>query len=383
MNRLRIAGVRACGSGYPNAEQTIRILRAYDVALISDLGYSLPDSLHLWRFRNQTAFGKVTTMVRIGLWNTLSFLRVLAAREDRNVPVYIPYPSIFFLWLLSWVPTAVRPRCIADAYISIWDSLFRDRRGGELSLPARLTKSFEGRALRAATLVLVDTKANKDMMVADFDLTPERVFAWPLAIDEARFRRCNEPEPTHGRIKVLFVGTLIPLHGLPVLLDAIRTLQSEARFDFRIIGDGQQAPLVEQFMLEFPGVGLTWKREWCSLDEIAAEIAAADICLGVFGGDAKAARVLPFKLYMYLASGKPVITQSKLSTPEGVPFPPVEAIDVGHEHELANGIRRLADDAALRGQRGSEGRAYYRQWLANSELAQRWAGALRLFVSDP
>ena len=44
------------------------------------------------------------------------------------------------------------------------------------------------------------------------------------------------------------------------------------------------------------------------LEQLPAEIASAALCLGIFGTTAKAARVVPHKVFQCLAVGRPVLT---------------------------------------------------------------------------
>jgi glycosyltransferase involved in cell wall biosynthesis len=277
----------------------------------------------------------------------------------------------------------MRPVCIADAYISIWDSLFRDRGGDAGSRASKWVHAVEARSLRAASAVLVDTAANRALMINSFGLDASRVHAWPLAIDESFFLRgCQDRAQSDERaVRVLFVGTLIPLHGVEKLLEAVAELRGDPAIEFRIVGDGQMAPLVEAFMATNPDCRLTWDRAWRPLGCIAEEIAQADVCLGVFGGDAKAARVLPFKLYMYLAAGKAIVSQSKLSTPLDAPVPPMFGVDPASGGGLAEAIRTLARDRGLREGLASQARDYYLRWLGNDRLRQCWNEYLRSTAS--
>src|SRR5690606_3408627 len=110
--------------------------------------------------------------------------------------------------------------------VSLWDSMFRDRLAGSAEgLASRMLRCFERRSLRAATLVLADTEANRRQLIADFALAPDRVRSIPLAIDEQPFRSRAGSVAAPGRPgRVLFVGTLVPLHGIEVVLAAAAML---------------------------------------------------------------------------------------------------------------------------------------------------------------
>ena len=383
---LIVAGLRASGSGYPNAEQTLRQLQAHGIARLRDLGKPLPPQLHLWKLRGLSPLRQLWTLARLGLGNLLSLLRVLLAARGRAVPVYVPYPSLFFMWLASWLPARLRPRCIVDAYISIWDSMFRDRARGGDSAASRWVRRIEARALRAAAVVLVDTEANRQAMIDDFGLDPQRVRSLPLAIDSDAFLAIDDAAARgDGPLRVLFVGTLIPLHGVPAIVDAVRRLSADpaqrGRFAFRFVGDGQLGPALEAFIAEQAAAGgdgarIDWVRDWQPLSTLAQEIAAADICLGVFGGDGKAARVLPFKLYMYLAAGRAVVSQAKSSLPQGAPPPPLIAVASADGAELARALAALADDPARRVALGRQAREYFHAHLAPARLMALWRGLL-------
>lgn len=378
VTRLFTAGLHAGGAGYPNAANTIRILRDRLGVEIVECGGWLPESFHLWRL-TRTGFANMALGVaRLALRNLWSLMRVVRRRPAKHDPVYVPYPSVFLLWWASFLPRPLRPRLIADAYISLWDSLVRDRGQGDAGgLKGRLIKAVERRALHAADCVLVDTEANKAMYVAEFGLDPERVRSLPLAIDEEVFlssRRAQRKES--GEVTVLFVGTMIPLHGIDTILDAIQRLHDLPDVRFRLVGDGQLSDRVAQFVTGDCGSRVEWVRGWQSIERIAQEIADADICLGVFGGEEKAARVLPFKLYMYLAAGKAIITQGQFSLPVGTPDPPVVAVDILSGVALANAILGLRGDSAVRQRLADEAKSYFTSYLAAGRIAACWGDLL-------
>lgn len=373
--KLYVGGVGLAGAGYPNAARTIELLERQSDIEVIQCGRWLPPDLHLWKLARLPRWRALRWILVLVFGNLASLFRVCVRNWRTPGPVYVPYPGLFFLFWASLVPNRWRPACIVDSYISVWDSMFRDRAAdSSRTVVARALKRAEARALRAATLVLVDTEANRKLFVQEFGLDAANIRSLPLAIDEEQFTAAPQPSGPEGgsRIRVIFVGTLIPLHGIGVVLDALLPLLDDPRLEFRLIGSGQQAEQVAEFMEQHPDARVTWVRDWCALDRIASEIAASDICLGVFGGDGKAARVLPFKLYMYLACGRAIISQAGLSTPEGVPPPPIEALDSADGPRLADAIRQMADQSSRRRELQGEAAAYYRRWLSNACVATAW-----------
>lgn len=383
---LIVGGLHAGGAGYPNARQTLRLLHDRLGIKIIECGVWLPETMQLWRLTKQGALHFIAGVFRLAFGNLLSLIRVFRQQVGGWVPVYVPYPAVFILWWASWLPGRLRPEIVADAYISPWDAMFRDRHdsqgGGWLEY---LLKRFEARAYRAATVLIVDTEANRSYMAKEFGLPIDRLVAIPLAIEEDDFLASPSSPATarkDSNVNVLFVGTLIPLHGLDIILGAIENLLEDTRLSVRIIGNGQMAPLLEEFMMRHGSGRVQWIRTWCDLPAIADEISRADICLGVFGGTGKASRVLPFKLYLYMAAGKPVISQQALSTPGLAPYPPISDVHTPTPETLAKTINELIGDVAKRKKLGAEARTYYLRWLSNQQVVTHWQALLGLEVGQ-
>jgi len=106
----------------------------------------------------------------------------------------------------------------------------------------------------------------------------------------------------------------------------------------------------------------------------AGVIADADVCLGGCGGEGKASRVLPFKVYHALARGKAIVTQSGYGTP-GTPPLPCELVPPSAE-ALAEAIVALAGDAERRRALGQAARRYYLEHLGDAAVARAWRALL-------
>ena len=114
--------------------------------------------------------------------------------------------------------------------------------------------------------------------------------------EDRLFRPGWQPDaPFHA----LFVGKLIPLHGLETILAAAAIA---AEIPFRIVGSGQ----LESLLADRPA-NVEWI-PWVEYEDLPGEIQAAGCILGIFGTGEKASRVIPNKAFQALACGKPLVT---------------------------------------------------------------------------
>lgn len=375
MTPFHVAGTGLRGSGFPNATQTLRLLRQRTDWDIRDRSRWMPEGATLWQLLGGSRPQSLLQVARLLALNAIEALRILGDAEARRAWVYVPYPCVFLLWWMSWIPQRIRPRLVADAYVSLWDAAFRDRGAGAVGgVASRMLRAFESRALRAADRVLVDTVANRDWFIAEFRIAPSRIRSVPLATDPAS---CPEAaavahaDPT-GTTKVLFVGTLVPLHGIDVVSRAVRLLHGRgAPLGFVFVGDGQDRAALVQLVADLPAHRVHWERGWQPSEAIGQRMREADICLGVFGGDGKAARVLPYKIYLALAAGRPIVTQRDYSHPQGLP--PIPAVLVAPTAEdLADALQALAADPGRRATLAAASRAYFDTYLGPDALATIW-----------
>lgn len=374
---LRAAGCGLRGAGYPNAANTLQILKGQPYCSIENSACWLPEDFHLWKLARSSPPERIGGLLTLAAGNAKALRRLLVDYR-RNEQLYLPYPSLPLLWVLSWLPARWRPRCIVDAYITLWDTLYQDRQlGTPQGLASRLLLRAERRSLRAAHRIIVDTRANAEHLSQLFDVPRHRIHALPLAIDPATLPPPGEGAPATDRpapVRVLFIGTFVPLQGTEVIAQAIALLGERSDIAFVLIGDGQQADTVAPLLLQQANV--QWQRGWQPPEVLAQELACADICLGVFGGGGKAARVLPFKLYLAMAAGKAIITQQQHSLPDHCPAPPLLTCAPGPE-ALAQAISALAADRQRRDALGQQARSYYQQHLSAQALQQRWQQLLQ------
>lgn len=333
---LALVGVAHVSDLYPNVKYKLALLleAANPLLQVHDLGKG---SLA------QTATrGGLIARSGFGLHFLWAHLRVFSQALLRPATaVYLPYPSVLMLLFYSFWPRRLRPRLVADAFISLYDTAVLDRgllkEGG---WRARLLRTVEKRAYATADVVLVDTRENGMHYAELFSLAPERFVELPLSLPPLT-PLSRKPAGQSG-FRCLFMGSMVPLQGISTILAAARLLQDQSEIEFRIIGTGQQAALLEDFIIKHPHVKLSWVPELVPMERLVEEISQADLCLGIFGSSAKAGRVLPYKLYYYSLLGRPFLTRhsatlDRLANPCLLCDNTVEA--------LAGRIRALSKDA--------------------------------------
>jgi glycosyltransferase involved in cell wall biosynthesis len=213
-----------------------------------------------------------------------------------------------------------------------------------------------------------------------FNLPATQVLAIPLSTNETEFTPIAHAPP-NSVCTVLFVGTLIPLHGIAFILDAISRLAHRQDIGFRLVGDGQESAKIAAAIKPL-GSRLVWVQGWQSSAQLAAEIANADICLGIFGEGNKTQRVCPFKLYAYAAMGRATITGDTQWLRESGAAEAFASVPVGNGLALANRIASLAESPVERAALASASRAFYEKQLSNAVALEQLVDCLRVEQGD-
>ncbi len=298
-----ILGVHLKSEGYPNVLYRIGDLEKHPDIIAHEINFPImPDPSKSSHKVNR----RFPRLLRIIYGHIYILIRYLFSPHKQVV--YVPYPATFVCWILSHLPKRLRPfNLIIDQFISLYDTIVLDRK--LISQNGLLAKSLfhiEKHALRSCKGIIVDTQQNGEYIKKFFNISSNIIYPIPLSTNEYAYKR-NEYKPSNTRCRVLFIGTLIPLHGIQVIISATKLLHDNQSIEFRIIGDGQDAKYLESFQRTRPK-NLEWIREWQRPDQLAKEIERADICLGVFSNSGKSNRICPLKMYAYMSIGRAIIT---------------------------------------------------------------------------
>ena len=208
----------------------------------------------------------------------------------------------------------------------------------------------------AHTIVAVSTGVAD--YVRRFPGTASRLAVIPNGVDPFRFSSPKFQPPGARGFTLGFVGTLKPWHGVPTLVDAFAELYREdPTTRLVVVGDGPLRAWLEQ-SLERYGISHASRVTGAMTPQsIPALLASMDAAVAPY-----AARpdfyFSPLKILEYMAAGLPIVAsrigqiQELISDGEtGLLCDPDDA------RSLAERLRRLRDDAALRFKLGAAARA--------------------------
>ncbi len=341
---------------YPRNTLAIRCLRRAGVEV---------EERHLtvWRGR-QNWSASMWTGAKVAL-SELALLRP-ARRFDALI---VGYPGHFDLPAAK-VAALGRP-IVFNPLVSLEDTLVEDRaRFRRGSMSARMLGGIDRKAFRLADLVVADTNAHADFFVAHASIPRSKVEVCLVGADEGIFRP-GWSRPT--RFTALFVGKLIPLHGVETILAAARLAPE---IPFRIVGSGQ----LDSALADRPA-NVEWV-DWVEYEDLAAEYGAAGCALGIFGTSEKAARVIPNKVFQALACGTPIVTADTAAARELlVDGESALLVPPGAPEALAAAVRRIGDDAALAEHLSGGGLYTFQQRASEEALAPRWLAVLERAVN--
>ena len=289
-------------------------------------------------------------------YSTLIYRYLFLGEHDAVVVGYWGHIDVFFLAPFAKLK---RKPIIFDAFFSLYDTAISDwELAPKNSWLARLCHFVDWSACRLATLVLVDTKAQRNFFCQEFGLAKKKVRWLYMGADEAVFAPYPDP-PSPPPFRVLYVGNYVPLHGVPIILQAARLLDRE-EIEFWLIGENHLEDPVLKDLLSNSNPERVKFYPWMPPHELRAKIGDADICLGVFGTSCKAKRVIPGKAFLALAMGKPLITGDSMAARELLEDGKNAILcEMGSCRALVDAIVRLQRDPLLRRRIGTEGRKLF------------------------
>ncbi len=274
----------------PNYIRTAVLLSALERISGVEVIRAVNDSAGIWRYP-QTIF------------------RLIRARIVDRPDVYILGFRGHEILGLVRILTAGKP-LIFDEFINLDNWLVNEHQILKPdSLLSKLLRSYLAFFMARSQKILSDTKLHSQSSAKSYGLRVSKYETVYVGADESLFGPAAKSKKTK-QFKVFFYGTLLPLHGVEIILGAAELLRSKPEIKFTIVGGSNQPARYEKLRSAVINKNLENVElvGWVPYDELPKMIADADLCLGgPFGNTPQSRLVISGKTYQFLAMAKPTV----------------------------------------------------------------------------
>ncbi len=220
--------------------------------------------------------------------------------------VLVGFPGHSEVALARAIGTRARVPVLFDAFVSRYET-GEDRGTAPPGSVRAVSNLLEDRLVCAlASRVVCDTDAHADYFASRVGVPRRKLRRVWVGSDDDVMRPAPFREATPFRVFVY--ASFIPLHGLEHVVRAAHLLDragEELRID--VVGSGATEDAIRALAsdLRVRNLHFLGRRAY---HELPGEMAASDVCLGIFGTSPKAARVIPNKVFDALAVARAVVT---------------------------------------------------------------------------
>jgi glycosyltransferase involved in cell wall biosynthesis len=320
--------------------------------------------------------------------NYLSFLvsATLAAPFLPRPDVIVSTSPQFFCGLAGRVLRFFKRRPWVLEIRDLWPESIVTVGAMRKGLAIRLLEALEANAYRRADGVVVVADSFVEHVAARRG-RHEAVHVIKNGVDLALFQTSDGAEIRErfgigDRIVAAYVGTHGMAHGLDTLLDAAALLREDERIVFLLVGDGaERERLVERARaMRLDNVRIVGQ---LPKSDMPAVWSATDVSLILLRKSDTFTKVLPSKMFEGMAMARPIVLgvegeAAALLADAGAGV----AVEPENAEELAEAVRRLADDPELRARLGARGAEHVRRHFDRNALARRYIEVLEAAVAN-
>jgi glycosyltransferase involved in cell wall biosynthesis len=167
--------------------------------------------------------------------------------------------------------------------------------------------------MKLTAAVMTDTESHAKLSSRLMSVNRDKYFVVPVGADETVFKQLVTETNNKQPFRVLYYGSMLPLHGISYVLDAAVALRSHRDIEFQIVG-GRKATLELVKAAQSKGANITYE-PWVEYKKLPALFAASDLVLGgPFGDTVQSHYVVTGKTYQSLASARPVVVGDNQET---------------------------------------------------------------------
>lgn len=240
------------------------------------------------------------------------YWNILTASVKKYDIIFVGFAPQLILPLFAW--KFKNKEIIIDFFISVYDTMVNDRKKfKDKGLCGRLCKWLDTKCIKCGQYIISDTKTHGDYFAHEFGVERSKINTLYLKADRSIYypRQQLKPEDIKDKFTVLYFGSVLPLQGIEVIMEAMNRLKDIPDIYFYFIGP------VKDSIAKIKGDNIKYIK-WLNQEKLAEYISYSDLCLaGHFNKEInKAKRTIPGKAYIYEAMEKPMILGDNRATRE-------------------------------------------------------------------
>lgn len=243
-------------------------------------------------------------------------LRVLRAywrlwRKHRTLPAYdvllLGYPGTFDAYLGWFLSRARGVPMVIDHYMSLY--LIAEERGltTKRKRTGRIIRLLEKGGLRLADHLIADTAEYVAYHCRTYSLPADRFGLVPAGADERFFYPRPDLSPPEDCFRIVYYGTFIPNHNVPLMVQAAKLLADRPDIHFDFYGEGPDLAACQALAGE-AGLTRVQFHGWLLKEQLPVEVAQAHLVLGAFGQTPQSLMTVQNKIWEAAAMARPILS---------------------------------------------------------------------------
>ncbi len=329
-------------------------------------------------------------------------------REDRPDAYLLTFRGYEMLPFLLAI--AGKTPVIFDEFINLTEWVVDEHKKiNRTSWAAKVLNNWYTRQLKKCRIILADTPAHAEYSAKRSGVPLEKYIAIPVGTDEKIFRpnsritymlygQSGQPTNTKQKLQVLYeqkrqqlaaehfqvfyYGSMLPLHGLGVVLKAAEHLKGEKHIEFLLVGGGKKIA-AQIAAAKQAGANVKYKN-WIPFEDLPDVIHQSSLCLaGPFGKTVQSQFVVTGKAYQFLACATPTVIGRNRASADFINKQNALVVQPGDPAELANTIRWAATHPAELQEIAKAGRQLFEQKFSTGVIAARLDSVLGKLQNDP
>lgn len=302
-------------------------------------------------------------------------LKLIKTRFTKNPDIYILTFRGYEMLPIARIITLGK-KLVFDEFVNLIErTVYEHHRLKEGGFAAKILQAGYRFWLKTTDIILADTPSHADYSSELMKISREKYVPLIVSTDEETFDAAPHKNPQTDELKVFFYGLyMLPLHGLNVMLDAMKLLKNE-NITLHIIG-GKARTAEEVHAAHLEGVKVTYQQH-VPYEDLVGYIHDADVVLGgPFGNTVQSQFVIGGKVFQFLRSGKPTVIG--VNKESGIFTDKKDALVIpqGNPQALADALKWAKAHPQELAKIGEAGRKLYEAKLSNKVLAGELRGLL-------